>query len=96
MEVQGIRYRFRFHNHANASHAEVRVHVLEVYETRPGTKKHSKPKTLRFSWVTDLLLDETNLMAIMRAGRSRWNIEHETIHALKNQDYHFEHNDGHG
>ena len=96
MEVHDIHDRFRFHNNANASNAEVRVHVLEVYETKPHTKKHPEPKTMRFSWVTDLLLDETNLMAIMRAGRSRWNIEHQTINTLKNQGYHFEPNDGHG
>ncbi len=67
MEVQGVRYRCQFHNHVplNASNAEVRVHVLEVYETRPGTKKHPEPKMMRFSWVTDLSLDETNLMEIM-------------------------------
>ncbi len=96
MEVHGIHDRFRFHNNANASNPEVRVHVLEVYETKPHTKKHPEPKTMRFSWVTDLLLDETNLMAIMRAGRSRWKIEHETINTLKNQGYHFEPNYGHG
>ena len=98
MEIHGIHYRFRFHNNVplNASNAEFRVHFLEVYETRPGTKKHPTPKTMRFSWVTDLLLDETNLMAIMRAGRSRWKIEHKTINTLKNRGYHFEHNYGHG
>ncbi len=42
-EVQGIHYRFRYHNDVplNASHAEVRVHVLEVYETRPGHQEAS-------------------------------------------------------
>ncbi len=88
MEVEGIQYRFRYRN--NASNR--RVNVLEVYETRPGTKKHSKPRTTRFSWVTDIPLDEK----IMRAGRSRWRIENETINTLKNQGYNFEHNYGHG
>ena len=98
MEVEGIQYRFRYHNDVplNASNPEVRVNVLEVYETRPGTKKQSKPRTTRFSWVTDLPLDEKNLMKIMRAGRSRWRIENETINTLKNQGYNFEHNYGHG
>lgn len=32
----------------------------------------------------------------MRAGRSRWRIENETFNTLKNQDYNFEHNYGHG
>jgi len=67
-----------------------------VHETRPGTKKRPKPKTTRFSWVTDLPLNEKNLMKIMRTGRSRWKIEHETINTLRNQSYHFEHNYGHG
>ena len=98
MEVEGIQYRFRYHNDVplNASNPEVRVNFLEVYETRPGTKKQSKPRTTRFSWVTDLPLDEKNLMKIMRAGRSRWRIENETINTLKNQGYNFEHNYGHG
>src|SRR5207245_7659481 len=34
--------------------------------------------------------------AIMRGGRARWKIENETFNTLKNQDYHFEHNYGHG
>jgi len=31
-----------------------------------------------------------------RGGRARWHIENETFNTLKNQDYHFEHNFGHG
>jgi len=32
----------------------------------------------------------------MRGGRARWKIENETFNTLKNQEYHFEHNFGHG
>ena len=32
----------------------------------------------------------------MRAGRTRWKIENETINTLKNHGYEFEHNYGHG
>ena len=32
----------------------------------------------------------------MRGGRTRWKIENETLNTLKNQDYHLEHNYGHG
>jgi len=32
----------------------------------------------------------------MRGGRARWKIENETFNTLKNQDYHFDHNYGHG
>ena len=67
-----------------------RVNFLEYWETRPnGTKRH-------FSWVTDLPIDESNLMDPMRAGRARWRIENETFNTLKNQGYGFEHNYGHG
>jgi len=33
---------------------------------------------------------------LVRGGRARWKIENETFNTLKNQDYHFEHNFGHG
>ena len=32
----------------------------------------------------------------MRGGRSNWRIENNTFNTLKNQDYHFSHNFGHG
>src|SRR5438034_7811866 len=49
-----------------------------------------------FSWVTDLRVTARNVYALMRGGRARWKIENETLNTLKNQGYHFEHNDGHG
>ncbi len=33
---------------------------------------------------------------LLRTGCSRWKIENETFHTLKNQRYNFEHNYGHG
>ena len=32
----------------------------------------------------------------MKGGRSRWHIENQVFNTLKNQDYKFEHNYGHG
>ena len=32
----------------------------------------------------------------MRAGRARFQIENETFNTLKTQEYHLEHNYGHG
>ena len=32
----------------------------------------------------------------MRGGRTRWKVENETFNTLKNQNYNFEHNYGHG
>ena len=37
-----------------------------------------------------------NARHLVRGGRARWKIENETFNTLKNQDYHFEHNFGHG
>jgi hypothetical protein len=55
-------------------------------------------KSTTFSWVTDLPTTPTRKMLplIERGGRTRWKIENETFNTLKNQDYHFEHNYGHG
>lgn len=50
----------------------------------------------KFSWVTDLSVTSHNAMEVMRAGRSRWQIENETFNTLKNGGYEFEHNYGHG
>jgi hypothetical protein len=53
-------------------------------------------KVQHFSWVTDVRVSTRNVYALMRGGRARWKIENETFNTLKNQGYHFEHNDGHG
>ena len=51
---------------------------------------------IKFSWVTDLDLNENTVFSIMMAGRKRWAIENETFNTLKNQGYSFEHSYGHG
>ncbi len=50
----------------------------------------------RWTWITNLPLSARTVERVMRAGRSRWQIENETFNTLKNQGYHFEHNYGHG
>jgi hypothetical protein len=52
--------------------------------------------TYRNSWVTDITIDENNIVDLVKAGRARWKIENETFNTLKNQGYHLEHNFGHG
>src|SRR5439155_4003665 len=83
--------RFRFINDMplNASHAPVRINVIEYWEMGDEQVQH-------FSWVTDLRVSKRNVYALMRGGRARWKIENETFNTLKNQGYHFEHNYGHG
>jgi hypothetical protein len=46
--------------------------------------------------VTDLRVTQRTVYPLMRGGRARWKIEHETFNTLKNQGDNFEHNDGHG
>lgn len=58
------------------------------------TDKHGKVTT--WTWITNLPLTAATVEQVMRAGRSRWKIKNETFNTLKNQGYHFEHNDGHG
>ncbi len=84
-------HRFRFVNDVplNTSHRDVRVNFIEYWEVGEHKVQH-------FSWVTDLRVSPRNVYHLMRGGRARWKIENETFNTLKNQGYHFEHNDGHG
>ena len=97
VDEKGCTHRFKYLNDAplNNSQPDVKVNFVEYWEDRPATAK-KESKTLHFSWVTDIEINEDNLMQIMRAGRARWRIENETFNTLKNQGYHFEHNFGHG
>ncbi len=87
-----ITHQFRYLNGAplNEANFELEVNFLEYREMKPSGK------TQTFTWVSDIPIDESNLMCLMRAGRTRWKIENETFNTLKNHDYHFEHNFGHG
>ena len=50
----------------------------------------------RQSWVTDILVDASNVSVLVAGGLCRWKIENECFNTLKNQGYHLEHNYGHG
>jgi len=91
-DEQGVLHRFRYLNKAPLNHAnaDLSVNFIEYWEIKPSGK------TQHFSWVTDIPVNEDNLMQLMRGGRARWKIENETFNTLKNQGYHFEHNFGHG
>ncbi len=75
----------------NKSNQDLLVNFVEYWEVNNKTGK-----TQHFSWVTDIKIKIKNVYDIMRGGRARWKIENETFNTLKNQDYHFEHNYGHG
>ena len=88
----GTTHRYRYVNEAplNKSHADFKVNFLEYWETnKKGKKQH-------FCWVTDITIDNKIVYEIMRGGRVNWRIENNTFNTLKNQDYHFNHNFGHG
>jgi hypothetical protein len=52
--------------------------------------------TYQNSWVSDIAVNDDNIVELVKAGRCRWKIENETFNTLKNQGYHIEHNFGHG
>lgn len=52
--------------------------------------------TYKNSWVTDITINEHNIVDLVKGGRARWKIENETFNTLKNQGYYIEHNYGHG
>jgi len=74
----------------NASNKDVKTNmVLLNYRPKGG-------KVITFSWMTNLDVNAATVMAITKIGRSRWKIENEVFNTLKNQDYNFNHNFGHG
>jgi hypothetical protein len=90
-DEQGVHHRFRYLKGAplNDANFALEVNFLEHWETTPdGQVTH-------FSRVTDIAIEPSNRMPLMRGARARWKIENETFNTLKNQGYHFEHNFGH-
>jgi len=71
-------------------------HDLEVNFIDCVVKNLAGKITGHFSWITDIFVTKENVHQLSRGGRARWKIENETFNTLKNQEYHFEHNFGHG
>ena len=92
MEDDQGKHRFGYANDLalNDSNTDIRVHML-YYE---WTNKKGEVKI--FTWISGIKLTKSNVYKVMRMGRSRWKIENETFNTLKNQNYNFEHNFGHG
>jgi len=87
------RFRLAWDLPLNASHPEVRVDFLDVWE--PNAEDDGER---RFTYIVEPILGLCRVRAerLMWGGRSRWKVENETFNTLKNQGYHFEHNYGHG
>ncbi len=91
MGADGILRGYRWVNQVplNKSHPDLQVNFLDYWEVK-------EDKESNFSWITEVPLTAENVHLIMKGGRSRWKIENQTFNTLKNQDYEFEHNYGHG
>lgn len=90
-EEEKFHHQFRFRNNVllNGT-SNQKVNFFEYWE-------HSiSGKTQHWAWVTSLEITKNNIMQLMRAARARWKVENETFNTLKNQNYQFEHNFGHG
>ena len=88
----GVKHWFRFVNDVplNKTEPVERVNVLDFVETDKKGKRHT------WSWITDIHLSKQTVESLMKGGRCRWHIENQTFNTLKQQDYHLEHNYGHG
>lgn len=92
VDINEVTHRYYFVNGLplNDEASDVSVNFLEYWEIQKnGRKQH-------FTWITDIPITTKNVYQLMRGGRARWKIENETFNTLKNLDYHFEHNFGHG
>ena len=91
VDPDGTLHHYRWLSDAalNKKYAQERVGMLEYWEI-------GRQETRHFSWITDLELNEQTVPIVARGGRARWKIENETFNTLKNRDYAFEHNFGHG
>ena len=73
------------------SHNDLYINFIEawVYDNKGNLQYHN-------TWITDINITKANVYIIFQGGRAKWKIENETFNTLKNQNYHFEHNYGHG
>ena len=87
----GLVHRFRLVHDMplKGSRADVRVTFIAYWEIGQDKEQH-------FSWVTDLRGSTRNASKLMRGGRARWKIAHETCNTLKNPGDNFAHTYGHG
>jgi hypothetical protein len=52
--------------------------------------------TYHNSWITNIPIQQSNVVELVACGRSRWKIENEKFNVLKNNGYNLSHNFGHG
>ena len=70
----------------------IQVNWCELTITREDTGE----QLYKNAFCTDFRVEESNVEAIVRDGRTRWKVENENNNVLKTKGYHLEHNFGHG
>jgi len=76
---------------------DIEINLLDFYETVEWEcKGEMKKEEKRFTWATNIYIDEKSIKKIVKGGRSRWKIENEVFNTIKTKGYNFEHNYGHG
>lgn len=60
------------------------------------THENTGEQIYKNAFITDFIVLETTVEAIVRDGRARWKVENENNNVLKTKGYHLEHNFGHG
>jgi len=87
-------YRYQWYNGVEIREEQptllVNLFSLEIWNQEKGKV------TYHNSWITDLEVEEQNVIEMTECARARWKIENEHNNVLKHHGYHLEHNFGHG
>lgn len=66
------------------------------YEVTVLDRNGNKKILYKNNWVTDTVINQQNIVDLVKAGKARWKIENECFNTLKNRGYYIDHNYGHG
>jgi hypothetical protein len=86
-------YTYRYLNQVPIKDGEdaLLVNWCELTVTRPDGRV-----VYHNAWATNHVITAETVIAIVRAGRTRWKVENENNNTLKTKGYNLEHNFGHG
>jgi hypothetical protein len=88
------RMTYKYYNNLPIKDGKDVLHVNWASVTVVNTK--TQETVYHNSFITDFIINESNVGQIIRAGRARWKVENENNNVLKTKGYHLEHNFGHG
>lgn len=91
--------REHFYEWMNAVPLSGREDAIRVnyFQCRVVSKdKKGKETIFLNSWVTDIVITESNIKTLVAGGRCRWKNENECFNVMKNHGYYMDRNYGHG